>query len=103
MIDSDDENYDPTEYSASSVLVVPTKRTETNESRRTKEGFYLAEPHERITEVEVEPKIENKKRRRINEDSCSEEEVLEGITMDSFQFNRVKVTLIEEKLHSSIK
>jgi hypothetical protein len=51
MIDSDDDQFDPTEYSASSVLA-NSKPTQV-ESGRTKEGFYLAEPHERISVVEV--------------------------------------------------
>jgi len=54
------------------------------QSGRTKEGFYLAEPHERITQEAIEPKVESRKRKRRNDDSCSEEEVLEGMTMDSF-------------------
>jgi len=88
MIDSDDDQFDPTEYSASSVLKVstPTINDDTLflQSGRTKEGFYIAEPHEKI-EVCTDSKLnknESKKRKRRNDDSCSEEEVLEGITMD---------------------
>jgi hypothetical protein len=82
MIDSDDDQFDPTEYSATSTIGVP-KQAEV-QSKRTKEGFYLADPDEMISYLDIEEKVEPKKRRRRDDDSCSEEEVLQGMTMDSF-------------------